>query len=102
MIKDLNDSNFKSSLNNNEFVLVDFYAQWCGPCRTISKYLDSVSDKLSNNAIIYKVDVEEAENISEEYNVQNLPCVILFKNGVEINRVTGNNQLKLNEVVNSL
>lgn len=102
MIKDLNDNNFKSSLNDNEFVLIDFYAKWCSPCKAISKYLESISDKLSNNTTIHKVDIEEVENISEEYNVQNLPCVILFKNGVEINRVIGNNQSKLNEVVNSL
>ena len=102
MIKDLNDNNFKNSLNDNEFVLVDFYAKWCGPCKAISKYLENISDKLSGNTTIYKVDVEEVENIYEEYNVQNLPCVILFKNGVEINRVIGNNQSKLNEVVNSL
>lgn len=66
-------------------VLVDFYANWCGPCKMLSPILERVSDEVK----IVKVNVDEYQELSREYSVMSIPCIILFEEGKEVKRNIG-------------
>ena len=68
-----------------EKVLVDFYANWCGPCRMLSPELEKISDEIK----ILKVNVDENQDLAKYYGVMSIPCVILFEDGKEIKRNIG-------------
>lgn len=86
MSKIINKDEFKSLvLESTEPVLVDFYADWCGPC----KMLGPIMDDISNENKVYKVNVDNEETLAREYGVMSIPCVVAFKNGKEINRSVG-------------
>lgn len=84
----LNDANFQSTVSQG-VTLVDFYADWCGPCRKISPMLDELSNDLQGKAKIAKVNVDQNKRLSTSFNVTSMPTIILFKDGVEIRRVSG-------------
>ncbi len=84
----LNDDNFTSTISNG-VTLVDFYADWCGPCRMIAPILDELSAQFAGKAKIAKLDIESAQDTTTNYQVTSIPTVILFKNGKEVSRVVG-------------
>ena len=89
MIKEINEKEFESEvLNSKEKVLVDFYANWCGPCKMLRPILDSIASERSDKKIV-SINVDEAEELSEKYGILSIPCVILFQDGKEINRSVG-------------
>jgi thioredoxin 1 len=87
-IKLLNDQNFKQQIKAG-VILVDFWASWCAPCKMMAPVLNDVSDALSGNKIVGKVNVEVARAVSAKYNIRSIPTMILFKDGKEINRYVG-------------
>jgi thioredoxin 1 len=102
-IINLNDDNFDSIIKNSTMpFMIDFYATWCGPCRALSSFIDKISSECTGKLLLAKCDVENATNTVEKYNISNLPCIILFNNGKEIDRVVGFNQAKTRELVDSI
>lgn len=87
-IKYLNDSNFPSEIQQG-VTLVDFYADWCGPCRQIAPIVEELADELKGTAHIAKVDVETAPETASGFGVTSIPTLILFKDGKELKRVVG-------------
>lgn len=83
MIINYEGNNFKEIIK--ERVLVDFYANWCGPCKMLGPELEKVSDEIK----ILKVNVDANQDLAREYGVMSIPCVILFDNGNEIKRNVG-------------
>ena len=70
-------------------VLVDFYADWCGPCKMMAPLVEKLAEELDGEAVIGKLNVDDCEEIAMKYGVMNIPTLILFKNGQEANRVIG-------------
>lgn len=87
-MKYLTDSDFDQSIANG-VTLVDFYADWCGPCRMITPIMSELTKEYGGKATIAKVDVDACQDTALKYNVTSIPTVILFVNGQEVKRVVG-------------
>ena len=76
------DKNFKNDvLESSKPVLVDFWAEWCGPCKAIAPALDEISVEMSNNITVAKINIDENPNIAQEFNIWSIPALMIFKNG---------------------
>jgi len=92
--------NFQDIIKSKKPVLVDFYADWCGPCKTMAPILKSVKDEVGDTATILKLDVDKNSKTASLYRVSSIPTLILFQNGREIWRKTGvTNQHTLVELI---
>jgi len=76
-------------LKSDKPVLVDFYADWCGPCKAAAPVLDELADEANGQYEIIKVNVDENQELSQEYGIMSIPTVMLFKNGAEVDRQIG-------------
>ena len=74
-------STFNNLINGNTPVLVDFYADWCGPCKMMAPYLEEVASKMKGKVKVIKVDVDKNQAVSAKFQVQSIPTLILFKEG---------------------
>jgi thioredoxin 1 len=90
-------SNFKEIINSETPVLVDFFADWCGPCKMLAPILKQVKDELGNTVKIVKIDVDKNQPLAATYQVRGVPTLILFKNGKQLWRQSG--VLQKNELV---
>ena len=82
-----------------KLVVIDFFATWCGPCKMISPKIEAMAGEMSN-VVFLKVDVDEAEDVKEEYNISAMPTFIFLKNGQKVANLMGANADKLTELVN--
>ncbi|MBS0474646.1 MAG: thioredoxin [Proteobacteria bacterium] len=88
--KAVTDASFASDvLGSDKPVLVDFWADWCGPCKMIGPSLEEISDELSDKVTIAKVDIMENTDIAAKYGVQSIPLMVLFKNGEPVAQKLG-------------
>lgn len=101
-IKHLNDENFNSGISEG-VVLVDFYADWCGPCRMLAPIVEELAQEMSGKMIVAKVDTDQSVNVAAEFEVTSIPTLILFKNGQVVKRVVGLKDLdSLRKMVNEV
>ncbi len=83
-------SDFKSKILDSSLPsLIDFYADWCGPCRSLSPTISALADKYNGRANIAKVNIDSNKELAEKYQVQSIPCVLLINGGKESARVLG-------------
>ena len=89
-VLNLTDANFQSEVSGSTVpVLVEFWAEWCGPCRMLGPNLDQIADEKNGTYKIAKVNVDENPNIAAQFNVRAIPMMAFFKNGLLAGTVTG-------------
>ena len=97
-IVEVNNNNFeKEVLNSKETVLVDFNADWCGPCRMLKPSLEELANEKDNVKIV-SINIDDEYELAEQYGVQSIPCLVLFKNGKEEKRNVG--LISKDEIIN--
>ena len=90
MVKDIKAKDFKKEvLKSSKPVLVDFWAEWCIPCKKIEPIVVQLSDELKDKIIFFRVNVDEDPSIAAEYSIRGIPALFLFKNGQVVERVIG-------------
>jgi thioredoxin 1 len=88
MIKVLDDENFADSIAAG-VTLVDFYAEWCAPCKMLAPILAELAEKFQGNVTIAKVDIDHQQKVTSSHHVTSVPTLVLFKDGTEVDRVVG-------------
>ena len=81
-IDEINSSNFENLVLKSEtLTIVDFWAQWCGPCRKLTPILEQIQNEFNSQIKIYKIDTDKNANLAKEYGISSLPSILIFKNG---------------------
>ena len=83
----ITDNTFNEVINDNDLVLVDFWADWCGPCKMLSPILDEIADE--RGLLVGKLNIDENPGKAQEYSVQSIPTMVLFKSGQPVKTITG-------------
>lgn len=90
-IENITDSQFDTKVFKSSIpVLVDFWAEWCGPCRALAPKLEEISNELSGKVSIVKVNVDENRDYAMKYGVRGIPTMIIFKDGKDVEQISGN------------
>ncbi len=87
-MKELNNENFEKETKLG-VTLVDFFAEWCGPCRMMTPVLEEVENEVKGQATIAKLDIDHSSAIAAKYQVTSVPTLVLFKDGKEVDRLIG-------------
>src|ERR1700737_2860788 len=85
----LDESNFDREINSDKPVLVDFWAEWCGPCKLIAPLLDEIAREKADAIKVAKVNVDQNQSLSFKYNIRAIPSLLFFKNGQLRDQITG-------------
>ncbi len=89
MAHEVTDSNFDELIQSNNIVVVDFWAEWCGPCRMIAPILEDLGKFFGDQVVIGKLNVDDNPDSPEKYLIRNIPTILLFKDGKLADKVVG-------------
>lgn len=90
MAFEFTDANFQeSAIDSDKLVVVDFWAEWCGPCRLVSPIIDELSQDYDGKAVIGKVNVDSNAGVASKYGVRSIPTIIFLKNGEVVDKQVG-------------
>lgn len=89
-VLELNEQNFNETIENSQVpILVDFWAPWCGPCKMLAPILEDTAKSIGDEAVIAKINVDNAQNLASQFGVFSIPTMIIFKDGKEVERMVG-------------
>ena|SRR5215471_10646677 len=90
LVKAVNDGNFEAEvIKNNLPVLVDFWAEWCGPCRALTPTVEALAKDYNGKLAVYKMNVDENQTTPIQFGIRSIPTLILFKGGKKVDQVIG-------------
>ncbi|MDR2086262.1 MAG: thioredoxin [Dysgonamonadaceae bacterium] len=85
----ITDANFDELIKSGKPVVVDFWAEWCGPCRMISPIIEELAHEYEEKALIGKLNVDENQEITSQYGIRSIPTILFFKNGELFDKLVG-------------
>ncbi|MCG8321316.1 MAG: thioredoxin [Cytophagales bacterium] len=86
---EITDANFEEVINSDKPVLVDFWAEWCGPCKMIGPLVEELASDYDGKAVIGKVNVDENPNVSAKFGIRSIPTLLVFKSGEIVDKQIG-------------
>ncbi|MBQ9471266.1 MAG: thioredoxin [Bacteroidales bacterium] len=90
MAQQVNDSNFDTVvMNGGKPALVDFWAEWCGPCRMVAPLVEQIADEYADRAIVVKVNVDDCPDTAARFGIRNIPTLLYIKNGEVVDKQVG-------------
>jgi thioredoxin 1 len=89
MAKEITDSNFAEIIGQDKLVVVDFWAEWCGPCRIVGPVVEDLANDYEGRAVIGKVDVDTNPETSLKYGIRNIPTILFIKDGQVVDKQVG-------------
>lgn len=92
MALQITDANFDELANSGKLVVLDFWAEWCGPCRMVSPIIDELATEYEGKAIIGKMDVDNNDEVVGRFGVRTIPTILFIKNGEVVDKVVGANK----------
>ena len=103
MAVEIKDSNYEELLATGKPLVIDFWAEWCGPCRQIGPFVDELAAQYEGQVTIGKYNVDEGDEISGEYGIRNIPTLLFFKDGQLVDKHVGSaNKAQLEDKVKAL
>ena len=94
----LTEKNFDTGISKG-YTLVDFWAEWCGPCKALAPTIDKIADDYKDKVTVAKVDIDANPSIPAKFGIRGIPTVILFKDGEQVDLFVGNNPQKIRDMV---
>jgi thioredoxin 1 len=88
-VQTLTDGNFEQAINGGQVVLVDFWAEWCGPCRRLAPTVDELAGDYDGRMVVGKLNVDENPNVAGRFSIRGIPTLLLFKGGQVVEQVVG-------------
>jgi thioredoxin 1 len=88
----ITDSNFDELLKSGKPLVVDFWAEWCGPCKMIGPIVEDLAHDYEDKVIIGKLDVDDNNDVTTRYGIRNIPTILFFKDGVQVDKQVGATQ----------
>lgn len=102
-IENLTESTFHDYINNSEVpVVIDFWAEWCGPCKMIAPTIEKLSQKHSGKLLMAKVDIDSNQELAEQYHVRSIPTIMVFSNGEPTQVIVGAQKNLIEDKINQL
>lgn len=89
MALEITDATFEQVLNTDKLVIIDFWAEWCGPCRMVGPIVEELAKEYEGKAIIGKVDVDNNDEVTSKFGIRNIPTILFFKNGEVVDKQVG-------------
>ena len=89
MAREINDTNYKELLESGKPVVIDFWAPWCGPCRSIAPIVEELAEAYGERVIIGKYNVDDCDELGVEYGIRNIPTLLFFKDGQMVDKHVG-------------
>jgi len=89
MALQITDANFEELLNSGKPMVVDFWAEWCGPCRMVAPIIDELSEAYAGRVTIGKMDVDDNNDVVAQFGIRNIPTVLFFKDGKMVDKMVG-------------
>ena len=89
MVKAIDAAAFAAAMAEKKTLVVDFWADWCGPCRMLAPVMDALSEEMEGKAEFVKIDVDDNPELAREYSIMSIPCVMVFKGGEPVGRKIG-------------
>ena len=104
MAFEITNSNYKELMNSDKALVIDFWAEWCGPCRKISPLIDELYEEYKDkNIVIGKCDVDANDEVTTEFKVRNIPTIVFIKNGAVVDKIVGATpKAKIQEKIDSI
>ena len=89
MALNITDANFQELVNGDKPLMVDFWAEWCAPCRMITPFVEELAQEYEGKAVIGKLNVDENDEIVGQFGIRNIPTILFFKNGKVVDKHVG-------------